>query len=114
NSPSGKDFQGFTVLAGEAFHRIPVQCSNVHDEMPYEASLTSRIQTPFTRDTLQGMRTPVREPQTRAGNQILDRAGDEGFAGIGHSCDARADVHGDAGNRVVMEFHFTRVQASSD
>jgi DNA-binding winged helix-turn-helix (wHTH) protein len=55
-----------------------------------------REQLPTTRNTLQRAEAAVFEADPGAGDEILDRARDENFAGLGARGDARAGVDGDA------------------
>ncbi len=55
----------------------------------------------------------IRKSDSRSGDQVADRLRDEDFIGFGVGGDAGADVDGEAGDLVVVEFTFADVDADS-
>jgi hypothetical protein len=72
-----------------------------------------REQPPLAGDALELGDAAVLEVQVRAGDEILDRGGDEHLAGPGERGDASTDVDGEPGDLVACELALAGVQPGS-
>ena len=73
-----------------------------------------RKESPFAGDAFEVCRAAGVECESRAGDEILDGAGDEDFSRLCLLGDSGADVNGDAADFPVDEFAFARVEAGAD
>ena len=71
-------------------------------------------ETPFARDTLQGMHSVINEAQAGPSYQVFDCARDEDLAWAGLSHHACPDMHSNPADLVAHRFTLTRVQPRSD
>ena len=69
------------------------------------------VYAPLARYPLQLVKTAVGELDPRAGDQILDRSGDEDLARTGECRNAGARVHRDPAHRVARELDLAGVNA---
>ena len=54
------------------------------------------------------------ERQSRTGDQVFHRAGDKDLVGAGETCDARSDMHGDAGDTALDDLDLTGMKTGPD
>lgn len=69
---------------------------------------------PCSGDAAQLYGAAVGEPESGAGDQILDGARDHNHAGLRRGRHSSSDGHGDAGDLLVKQFALPRMQAGAD
>src|SRR5437764_15327969 len=77
-------------------------------------SALARVKPPLIRHAPEGVQPAIAEAQSRADDEVLDRARGEHLAGVGRRYHAGADMDGDSCHVGADQFAFTGVQASTD
>ena len=76
--------------------------------------VTNRKEVPFARHPFEGPDATVSEVDTRAHDQVLDRARDEHLPRSSELRNASRDVYGDPGKFSLTELTLARMNAGSD
>src|SRR5262249_15354904 len=72
------------------------------------------MQTPLAWDAFQAMHASVLKRQARAGNEVLNCAGDEHLVKSGRRGYAGSDVHCDAAHEAAVALDLARVDAAAE
>jgi hypothetical protein len=72
------------------------------------------VEPPGSRNTLQVVFATVVEGDARAGDEVLDRARDQHFIGIGCGGDTRGDMDGEASEVVAADLAFSGVEPDAN
>src|SRR4051794_31074738 len=109
---------GPTSACGRVIRRIRAHhdpWSVPHTKVPSDdLTVGNTKEMPWVGDALQSVRTTILKDEASAGNQVLDSARDEYFAGLGKRQHARCRVHGHPAHSRAAPFDFTCVATHSD